>query len=319
MLTEKIKVFERHLGKIEWINSNEGFAECPGKNFHSARDGKRDCKIWIGPIPTVSCLHTSCRGITDSVNKRIRRSIFMIQRGENPELAPDKNRKKTAEEIEKIKQWREIKRLEAFARGQMMKWNPNPTWTFRQAVQESSCSIMMSPQDQYKKFLSLYRDDDVIWIGDVTDSGSDKHRANFRTVREWKEFDLPVGNFTCPSIFKEGSFSRSNANVLVRPYLAIESDVLTRDQMCSVAKWINESKVDDKVSDSLKMIVDTGGKSLHCWIEFPTNEIWLNNLKIFLPIFGCDPALFKPSQPVRIPGAVRDGRLQVIVWMRRND
>jgi hypothetical protein len=40
----------------------------------------------------------------------------------------------------------------------------------------------------------------------------------------------------------------------------------------------------------------------------------LTNLKIVLPIFGCDPALFKPSQPCRLPGARRDDRWQKLIW-----
>jgi hypothetical protein len=48
----------------------------------------------------------------------------------------------------------------------------------------------------------------------------------------------------------------------------------------------------------------------------PPDKLFENRLKAGLEVFGCDPKVFTYSQPVRVPGAWRDGRLQRLVWLR---
>ena len=67
---------------------------------------------------------------------------------------------------------------------------------------------------------------------------------------------------------------------------------------------------------NLHAIIDTAGKSLHGWFDCPRNKVVEDRLKAALTVFGCDPKLFTYSQPVRVPGAWRDGKLQRIVWVR---
>jgi hypothetical protein len=38
-------------------------------------------------------------------------------------------------------------------------------------------------------------------------------------------------------------------------------------------------------------------------------------LKNILPNLGCDPALFKPSQPCRLPGARRGDKTQALLYL----
>jgi len=64
----------------------------------------------------------------------------------------------------------------------------------------------------------------------------------------------------------------------------------------------------------LHAIVDTAGKSLHGWFESPVKQEWENQLKAFLVPLGCDPATFKPSQPVRMAGAKREDKTQSLLW-----
>ncbi len=66
-------------------------------------------------------------------------------------------------------------------------------------------------------------------------------------------------------------------------------------------------------------IIDITGKSLHAWFDAPANKTLEHRLKAGLTVFGCDPKLFTYSQPVRVPGAFRDGRLQRFVWLRDED
>ena len=66
----------------------------------------------------------------------------------------------------------------------------------------------------------------------------------------------------------------------------------------------------------LHCIIDTAGKSLHAWFDAPRTRLHEGRLKAALEVFGCDPKVFTYSQPVPVPGAFRDGRLQKLVWLR---
>jgi len=71
----------------------------------------------------------------------------------------------------------------------------------------------------------------------------------------------------------------------------------------------------EEVKLNLRAIVDTAGKSLHGWFDYPADEI-VADLKLVLPQLGCDPKLFTASQPVRLPGAVRNANYQRLVWLQ---
>jgi CTP:molybdopterin cytidylyltransferase MocA len=78
----------------------------------------------------------------------------------------------------------------------------------------------------------------------------------------------------------------------------------------------NAQRLRRRLNYRLHCIIDTAGKSLHAWFDAPRNKMLENRLKTALVVFGCDPKLFTYSQPVRVPGAFRDGRLQRLVWLR---
>jgi hypothetical protein len=162
-------------------------------------------------------------------------------------------------------------------------------------------------QDTHIFIKTLYSLDDILWNGDVFDSGEPINRFNFKKVSDWLKSGIN-GNFTCPAIFKEEVYSRSNENVISRPYLVVESDKLTPDETCSLFKWLREFM-------ELKAIISTGGKSFHGWFKFPS-EALLNRLKIILPEMDCDEALFKASQPVRMPGVLRGDKWQCLYWLK---
>jgi hypothetical protein len=146
-----------------------------------------------------------------------------------------------------------------------------------------------------------------VWVGAVKDSGS--HPKNFQLVEDWMKLTQPVGQFTTGAVFKSGTISRANDNVDVRRYLVVESDVLTKPEMGAVFQLLR-----DLFRMKLHAIVDTAGKSLHGWFESPVKHEWENQLKAFLVPLGCDPATFKPSQPVRMAGAKREDKTQSLLW-----
>jgi len=120
-----------------------------------------------------------------------------------------------------------------------------------------------------------------------------------------------MGNYTCGSSFKPGSFSRCNENLNGHRFMVVESDTLTKDEVSAVFAYLRR-----RLQYPLHCIIDTAGKSLHGWFDAPRNKILENRLKAGLEVFGCDPKVFTYSQPVRVPGAFREGKLQRLIWLR---
>jgi hypothetical protein len=184
-------------------------------------------------------------------------------------------------------------------------------WPFGEIVAESPLQVCeRDAEDQFRTWLRLWPAHCHVWIGDVYSSGRPEHRTNFRPVADWYQIGPAMGNFTCGSSFKPGSFSRCNENLNGQRFLVIESDTLAKDEVGAVFRYLQR-----RLHYHLHCIIDTAGKSLHAWFDAPRNKVWENRLKAGLTVLGCDPKVFTYSQPVRVPGAYRDGRLQRLVWL----
>jgi hypothetical protein len=166
------------------------------------------------------------------------------------------------------------------------------------------------PYEQYRLWLKLWPAHATIWIGDVTDSGSEGSKSHFQSVADWYQLGPVMGNYTCGAMFRPGSISRSNANVEHRQFLVVESDVLSRDEVGAVFRFMHK-----RLDYRLHCIVDTAGKSLHGWFKPPTDKTKLARLRAALTGLGCDPKMFNASQPARLPGAERDGKVQKLIWI----
>jgi hypothetical protein len=197
-------------------------------------------------------------------------------------------------------------RIAILAESNKVKYLNEYNWDPADMYEESPQALGDDTND-YHCLLSLFQPHDNIWIGAVKDSGN--HPQNFRSQSEWAGLAEPVGQFTTGAVFKAGTISRSNDNVELRRYLVVESDVLTKPQMGAVFRVMRE-----KFKMKLYAIVDTGGKSLHAWFENPPCEKYEKQLKSFIIPLGCDPATFKPSQPIRMPGAKREDKTQSLLW-----
>ena len=162
--------------------------------------------------------------------------------------------------------------------------------------------------------LGKFHGDDVIWIGDKFDSGKPEHTPHFRPVTEWLLEGKAPGPLVCPVAFKNTSYARTNDNILARRFLVVESDTLERDEVGAIFRWLHEG-----CELKLAAVVDTAGKSLHAWFDFTDCEDVLDDLKLVLPALQCDPKLFTASQPVRLPGALRDGQYQKLVYLANTE
>ena len=140
-----------------------------------------------------------------------------------------------------------------------------------------------------------------------------ENAANFRTVTEWLKLEWAPHQFLCPSVFKNTSWSRSNENVLARRFLVVESDLLTRDEVGAVFRYLGECGL------KLVAVVDTAGKSLHGWFEYPADDELMNELRLILPALKCDPKMLTASQPARLPSAMRDEKRQRLIFLAKEE
>ncbi|MGC3992056.1 MAG: hypothetical protein QM796_20660 [Chthoniobacteraceae bacterium] len=168
----------------------------------------------------------------------------------------------------------------------------------------------LHPTEQRRKFLAaLFLPEEIVWSGTKYSSGKPHHIKHFRPVRDWISL-LGAYPFISHCTFKTGTFSRSNDAVLLRKYLVLESDNLTHDQTLSVFNWLGSEG-----GLNLRAVVSSGNKSIHGWFDWPSNDY--DEIKAVIEGLSCDPATMRPSQPVRLAGALRreTGRIQELLYL----
>ncbi|WCJ60314.1 hypothetical protein NXS98_04055 [Fontisphaera persica] len=308
--------------------------------MHTHRNGKKDCRVNVDGAPTVFCFHSSCIAAVSEANRRLRREIgaspwqitlpggrvlrngdllrtdgtvlgreaMMIGTPPHPGPLPRWGRGDlSAAPVEKVV----LETVRVNAERYRAEMFEAFRWTYGDIMADSPLRVCeRDAEDQFRTWLRLWPAHCHVWIGDVFSSGKPEHRTHFRPVAEWYQIGPAMGNFTCGSSFKPGSYSRSNANCDGTRFLVVESDTLAKDEVGAVFAYLNR-----RLRFNLHAIIDTAGKSLHGWFDAPRNARTEAHLKAVLTVFGCDPKLFTYSQPVRVPGAYRDGRLQRIVWL----
>lgn len=305
-------IAESILPTIQWQDSETGYCECPGHALHTHNTGERHCRVTLNGVPTIYCFHTSCACAIEVANHSLRSAIAKNEIGTGARPMP---RQRTPEEISAARERERYQSLKLRATTSLPeiiarhKIEPADIW------ESSPRRLLDDPAEDWRLLLQLFKSDDVLWIGGTKDSCADdadesrkaECRKYFRMVAEWLTLSTAPGQFTCPSVFKCGVHSRSNANVLTRRFLVVESDTLAKAEIGAVFSWCQQFM-------RLRAIVDTAGKSLHGWFDAPGTAAE-KELKIILPELGCDRALFKLAQPCRLPGALRDGRTQSLLYL----
>ena len=316
------------VGAVDWQGPVSGFCRCPGESLHTHRTGKKDCRVCVDGVPTIYCFHTSCAPAVAEANKRLRRGLgtpwaLTLPGGKILRAGDVLQASGTILPREVV-----VARAKAAGRdpGEQLvletlavlagRFRPELFekfhWPFAQIMEESPLLVAnRDPDDQFRTWLKLWPACSTVWIGDVFSSGKPEHRTHFRPVAEWYQIGPVMGNYTCGAAVRPGTYSRSNENIEGQRFLVVESDTLTKDQIGAVFAYMNQ-----RLRYNLHAIIDTAGKSLHGWFDAPPNKVMEGRLKAGLTAFGCDPKLFTYSQPVRVPGAFRDGKLQRIVWLK---
>jgi len=296
-----IEVVESVVGPVSWITDVEGYCACPGKQFHTTHNGRQDCKLYLDKVPTLYCFHGSCKGELEAANTKLRMALLNGKLGDKPRLTSEDKKRLREREQKEAK-----RRRAATSKPRILR---EFTWPYAEILQDSLLPLPENPAEHWRSLLACFHLNDVVWIGDTYSSGKPEHQRNFRLASDWLTERAALAQFTCPATFKAGSYARSNLNVSTRRFLVVESDVLGRDQVGAIFRWMKE-----QVGMNLRAVVDTAGKSLHAWFDYPPASI-VEDLKIALPELGCDPKLFTASQPVRLPGALRDGKYQKLIYL----
>ena len=295
---EPTQIAEDILGSIEWIEGSKGYCACPGRAKHTTPDARRDCRVCLDGAPTIHCVHSSCEVQRAEVNRQLRSVIGRAFPGARSSGA---SRPKSLDDS--------LRRRSAASLPGILDTLHFPVDGFADSSPEQV------PQDglaQQRLLLSLFRPDDVIWIGDRYDSGSEHHRSHFRTAAEWGAAPLATGPLIVPNAFKPDVHARSTRNVQTLCYLVVESDELGKEEVIAVFRWLAQLL-------RLRAVVDAAGKSLHGWFDYPELK-QLEELKVILPALKCDRKMFGTSQPCRLPGALRPdkgNKPQRLLWLDR--
>lgn len=353
-LTLRQRIAEAVVGGIEWIGEDRGACRCPGENLHTGATRRRHCMVFLSGVPTIKCVHSSCTAAVDEANRRLRGDTGKAERGEEwkpdpEELARIKRQREERHAAEASKA--ELVRTAGKARARILE---RYAWPEVDAWEASPVRLDGRPEDDHRLFLRIFRPEAIVWIGERHESGKAEHARNFRPVSEWCEVPAAPAPLICPGTFKAGSLSRSAENLDGNPFLVVEGDTIdeivaaktsraatirqdleagrieeakasallrryelteddrqrNRDACLAIIKWIA-----DECRLTLRAVIDAGNKSCHGWFDRPEDSI-VDELVAIAGGLGLDPATFRPSQPVRLPGWLREtGRHQRLLYL----
>lgn len=151
----------------------------------------------------------------------------------------------------------------------------------------------------------LYEPTDLVCCGSV-------NQFMTLTVSDWLNGDHWMGDQVVPnpSRLKLGVTLSNKSRLSAhsrdatgeRRYIVVESDdeELSFDEKASVLKYLS-----DRVGGDLKMVVHTGGKSLHGWYKADPDEFINWKFMELACLLGADPRMWLPEQLARLPNAVR--------------
>lgn len=295
------EIVEHVVGEVTWIGEDQGYCQCPGRAQHTSQNGRRDCAVYLNGVPTIHCLHASCASTVERKNRELREAIRAGHAAGTPEPSAGELKRLT----EARRRCERIRTRASKSQPQVLKrWS----WPYDEIVASSPTVIPEARVEQTRLLLGAFRPGDHVWIGDRSDSGLPDHSVCFKPVEEWLKCAEFHSQLICPVAFKPDCCSRSNENVVARRFLVVESDTLSKDEVGAVFRWLSEA-----VGAELLAVIDTAGKSLHAWFAWPGDD-QLDEMKLVLPALGCDPKLFTASQPVRLAGGLREGKVQSLAY-----
>lgn len=288
---------------ITMVDPYKGHIHCPGEELHTQPTARNHCTVYDNNgILRIHCFHQSCREVLEEYNQKLwarcaGKKAGSQSAGAIPQAAP------VPQVLASPLAYQPGKA--PLALGRILREFP---WSYQDIVNDPVGKVTEQDANHYVMLLSLFPPDDILWIAwSVQQSGSSSNAANFRPAKDWFALDQCPGAFICPNAFKAGGTSRCNADVVQKRFLVVESDILSKNDMGAVFRFLRA------LGYQLKAVVDTAGKSLHGWFVHP-GDADATRLKTELSALGFDSKMFSVSQPVRLPGAMRDGKFQKLIY-----
>jgi hypothetical protein len=274
---------------IDWVSESAGILECPFKDLHTTKNAYRDTALYLSGFPHIHCLHESCKERLRDINRFLR-----IQLTGTSQVSEDFAPKQSRGQVEFFRKNREML---------IEKYTPKiREWSWAYLDTGFFLKKMFDPIDPQ----------DWLWIGSPEMTGMN-YPNNFGSSSFWIHASpLPKSwRFICANPLKKGVCNRTNNNVAAYKYLVLESDGLNFTETRAMFE-----AAEDLFMLRLKAIVFSGNKSLHGWFDHPGME-WLESNKSLLVAMGFDGATMRPTQPVRLAGAIREnGKVQSLLWLK---
>ena len=161
---------------------------------------------------------------------------------------------------------------------------------------------------------TLFKPDDILWLGFPYDTGEAHHAVHFRTCKEWLKLDTLPPRIAAGT-FHQGSISRSLTSVKTAPFIIIESDELighkpTTSEGKAENKALSSALIgyaQDRLGLTLRAVIDTGNKSLHAWMDRPPPDA-LAAIKRMAAGLRIDRAILDHGQaaPLRMPHCIHE-------------
>lgn len=307
-------LIEKMYGKVRWTTPVSGFIRCPGWYCHTTKNHERDCMIFFDSVPTIFCLHKSCSHIIARENKRLRDALryncclfvnnYPILKGP---FVYDENINAAVIHSPESEEKRKLRNCSLLARRVFGNVLDIFRWNLEQIKYDSPVEIPEDSSQQFCLFMRLFDRNDVVWHGDLYDSGKPWHRVMFRKSAEWQNLGGPIANFVSVAVYRDGSYSRSANNIERIDYFVVESDILDKEKFAAIINFLRK-----RLGLRLRAIVDTAGKSLHAWFERTSN---MEEIKSMLDAWYCDTSMMRHSQIARVPGCPRKTKIQKLLWI----
>jgi hypothetical protein len=306
-LDERCEKIEKYLEiELDWHDKDcdedelRAYIECPGKHLHTTPNGPKDCLIYANPACAIHCVHQSCEEECSVLSAAIK--IFV---GEDASSRTERRRRKAVSEM--FQQANDlVKSIKSIL----------PDIYAGYDYKRQGITMRWTPTEQWERFFSLFDPDDVLWIGEVQDSGL-RGVGHFRLVADWR-VQRKYQRFTCPAVFDStGRTVRASGGVARVPYRVIEFDKLHPNEDINkryslALMWY----LREHAGIPLRAQIDSGHKSIHSWCDNDP-AIFNDTFILALQLLGADPNVLKrATQPVRFPGVPHDQlNQQTLIWL----
>lgn len=321
--------------ELSFSNDDKFTTACPihggvKKNFHAHRmhDGKW---VWTcrsrcsGDGGTTLDLHARLHGLDAKTRQCVAGAAELVRitpddTGSAPKISADERLRRQLEEERRARKEAESQaltdHLHATLEKRLHPFDPRHHFTDWRDLLHNGSLLTMEGREHDGRLLieSLFHPDDLLWLGEVEDSGKEIHKGNFRPCAEWLEADYLPPRIAA-GVFKPGSISRSAENVTKSPFIVIESDNLighepTTDEEREQNKALSFSLFfycQEILGLHPRAVIDTGNKSLHLWFDRPPPD----EFAALLDLAGglrLDQGLLERCHfsPLRLPGTIHD-------------